>query len=305
MKILITGATGLVGSEIVKLCEEKKYFVHYLTTSKDKIKNTSNKKGFYWNPKTQEIDKECIDGVDAIINLAGASISKRWTDRQKEIILNSRINTVKLLYKLLSENEHKVNHFSSASALGIYPTSLNAEYHENDDSIINDSFLGEVVKKWEDEVETIESLGIIVSKLRTGIVLSGKGGALEQMAKPIQFYIGAPLGSGKQSQSWIHLTDMARMYLHIIEHNIEGIFNAAASNPVSNQMLTEAIAKQISKPIWLPNIPAFMLKLVLGEMSVIVLDSQYLINDKIKHQGFQFQYEWIDDALNDIYSSKN
>ncbi|MDY7395642.1 TIGR01777 family oxidoreductase [Aureibaculum sp. 2210JD6-5] len=299
MKILITGATGLIGHEIVKLCETKRYFVHYLTTSKDKIENTAYKKGFYWNPKSQEIDVNCLKGVDAIINLAGASISKRWTEKQKKIILSSRIDTVKLLYKLLSENEHKVTHFSSASALGIYPSSLDKKYSEKDDAIINDSFLGEVVKKWEDEVDTIEGLGITVSKLRTGIVLSEKGGALEQMSKPIKFYVGAPLGSGKQIQSWIHVTDMAKMYLFAIEHNLDGIFNAAASNPVSNQMLTEAIAKQLNKPIWLPNIPAFMLKLVLGEMSAIVLDSQYLLNDKIKDQGFQFQYDWIDDPLED------
>ncbi|MCL4117562.1 UNVERIFIED_CONTAM: hypothetical protein GTU68_025140 [Idotea baltica] len=121
------------------------------------------------------------------------------------------------------------------------------------------------------------------------------------MAKSIRLYMGAPLGSGKQIQSWIHITDMVRMYLYAIEHNIDGSFNAVASNPVSNQTLTEAIAKQLNKPIWLPNIPSFMLKLILGEMTAIVLDSQYLINDKIKNQGFQFQYEWIDDALAECY----
>ncbi|MET2986196.1 TIGR01777 family oxidoreductase [Aureibaculum conchae] len=299
MKILITGATGLIGAEIIKLCEKKNYFVHYLTTSKDKIKDTTSKKGFYWNPKSQEIDVTCLDGVNAIINLAGASVSERWTEKHKENMLNSRIDTVQLLYKLLSENEHNVTHFSSASALGIYPSSLEAKYREKDDTVINATFLGEVVKKWEDEMDTIESLGITVSKLRTGIVLSAKGGALEQMKKPVKWYMGAPLGNGKQVQSWIHIADMASMYLYIIEHNSGGVFNASASNPVSNQQLTEAIAKQLNKPIWLPNVPSFVLKLVLGEMSAIVLESQHLINDKIKYQGFQFQYEWIDDALED------
>jgi len=297
MKILITGATGLIGAEIIKLCEQKQYTVHYLTTRKNKINNTTSKKGFYWNPEFQEIDVKCLEGVHAIINLAGASVSERWTKKHKESIVNSRINTVKLLYKLLSENEHKVTHFSSASALGIYPSSLEAEYMETDDTLINDTFLGGVVKKWEDEVDTIQSLGVSVSKLRTGIVLSSKGGALAQMAKPIKYYAGAPLGSGRQIQSWIHIKDMANMYLFIIEHNGIGNFNAVASNPVSNQMLTEAIAKQLKKPIWLPNIPSFVLKLALGEMSAIVLESQYLMNDKIKDQGFQFQYDWIDDAL--------
>lgn len=305
MRILITGATGLIGNEILKLCEEKKYIVHYLTTRKDKIEETPSKKGFYWNAKSQEIDKKCIDGVDAIINLAGASISERWTEKQKKIVLNSRIDTVKLLYNLLSENKHKVTHFSSASALGIYPSSLDAKYRETDDKIINDSFLGEVVKKWEDEIDTIANLGITVSKLRTGIVLSAKGGALEQMEKPIKFYVGAPLGNSKQIQSWIHLRDMAKMYIHILEQNSSGVYNACASNPVSNKALTKAIAKQLNKPIWLPNVPAFMLKLILGEMAAIVLDSQYLINDKIKKEGFQFKYDFIDDALAAIYASKD
>ena len=150
-------------------------------------------------------------------------------------------------------------------------------------------------------MDTLDGLGITVSKLRTGIVLSSDGGALDQMVKPINFYVGAPLGSGKQIQSWIHVTDMANMYLFTIEHNNDGVFNAVASNPVSNKMLTKAIAKQLNKPIWLPNIPAFVLKLVLGEMSAIVLESQYLVNTKIKNQGFQFQYEWIDDALASIF----
>lgn len=301
MKILIAGATGLIGSEILKICEEKNYNVHYLTTSKDKIINTTTRKGFYWNPKTQEIDKNCIKGVNAVINLAGASISKRWTEQHKNNIFYSRINTVKLLYKLLSENEHNITHFSSASALGIYPSSLDKKYKEEDDIVINNSFLGEVVKKWEEEVNTIESLGITVSKLRTGIVLSSEGGALQQIEKPIVFYVGTPLGSGKQIQSWIHVKDMARMYLFTIEHNLDGVFNAVASNPISNKTLTKAIAKQLGKPIWLPNIPSFVLKLILGEMSAIVLESQYLENTKIKNQGFQFQFDWIDDALNAIY----
>lgn len=299
MKILITGATGLIGTEIIKLCGHKQYKVHYLTTSKDKIEDTAQLKGFYWNPKSQEIDVTCLDGVNAIINLAGASVSERWTEKHKENMLNSRIDTVQLLYKLLSENEHSVTHFSSASALGIYPSSLDAKYQEKDDTVINNTFLGGVVKKWEDEMDTIESLGITVSKLRTGIVLSAKGGALEQMVKPIKYYVGAPLGSGKQFQSWIHITDMAKMYLFAVENNINGVFNASASNPISNKTLTKAIAKQLKKPIWLPNVPSFVLKLMLGEMSAIILESQYLVNDKIKEQGFRFEYDWIDDALAD------
>ncbi len=298
MKLLITGATGLIGTEIMNMCTQKGYDVHYLTTSKEKIKDSEGVKGFYWNPKTQEIDTDCIGGITAIINLAGASVSKKWTLKHKEAILNSRIDTVKLLYKLLSENKNVVTHFTTSSALGIYPSSLEKKYDEMDKEI-NITFLGEVVNLWEKEADNIRKIGITVSKLRTGIVLSKKGGALEQMVKPIGYGLGAPLGSGQQYQSWIHIHDMANMYLHIIEHNIDGVFNAIASEPITNTKLTKAIAKQLNKALWLPNVPIFMIKLLLGEMSTIALESHYLLNDKIKNTGFVFRFDTIGDALED------
>ena len=148
MNILITGATGLVGNAITDLCKERGHFVHYLTTNKTKIKTTSILKGFYWNPKIQEIDIHCLNGIDAIINLAGASVSKRWSSSYKKEIENSRIDSVRLLHKLLSENEHQVQYFTSASAMGIYPSSYTNEYVESFDKI-NLSFLGNVVYQWE------------------------------------------------------------------------------------------------------------------------------------------------------------
>jgi len=298
MKLLITGATGLIGTEIMNLCIKKGYDVHYLTTSKEKIKNSECVKGFYWNPKTQEIDTDCIRGITTIINLAGASVSKKWTLKHKEAILNSRIDTVKLLYKLLSENKNEVTHFATSSALGIYPSSLEKKYDETEMKT-NLTFLGEVVNLWEKEADNIRKIGITVSKLRTGIVLSKKGGALVQMVKPIGYGLGAALGSGQQYQSWIHIYDMANMYLYIIENSIEGIFNAIASEPITNKNLTKAIAKQLNKSLWLPNIPVFMVKLILGEMSTIALESHYLLNEKIKNTGFVFKFDTIGDALED------
>lgn len=296
MKILITGATGLVGSEIVKQCHKKGYVVHYLTTRKNKIKTAENYKGFYWNPAKNEIDANCLNGVDAIINLAGATVSKRWTSSYKQLMHDSRIQSLQVLYRLLSENEHTVKHVSSASGISIYESSLTEKYSE-DSQKISAAFLGKVVVDWETKADKFTELGLTVSKVRTGIVLSKHGGALEKMAQPIKYGIGAPLGSGKQWQSWIHVEDIANMYLFLIEKNVAGAFNAVADNPVTNKSLTKSIAKQLKKPLFLPNVPAFMLKLLLGEMSTIVLESQFVTNDKIKEKGFKLEYLDLNEAI--------
>jgi len=296
MKILITGATGLIGDRILQLCSKRGYRVHYLTTQKDKVKDNDALKGFYWNPKTKEIDINCLEGIDAVINLAGASVSKQWTSTHKNEIESSRIDSIRLLYKLLYENKNQVQFFSSASALGIYPSSYEKEYIETDNDI-NSSFLGNVVHKWEQEIDKIKDLNIGVSVLRIGIVLSKDGGALPEMIKPIKFGFGAAIGSGKQYQSWIHIEDLARMFLFVIEKKLSGTYNAVASNPVTNLEMTKAIAKLVQKPLWLPNIPNFVMKFMLGEMSALVLESQYLKNDKVKNDHFQFKYKFIEEAL--------
>jgi uncharacterized protein (TIGR01777 family) len=298
LKLLITGATGLVGAEIVNLCLAKNYTVHYLTTNKAKIVSQNNYKGFYWDPLTGEIDVNCLNGINAIINLAGASVSKKWTTKHKIAIRNSRLNSVRLLYQLLSENNHQVTHFCSASALGIYPSSLTKQYNETETET-NLSFLGKVVHEWEQEVDKINDLNISVSKLRIGIVLSKKGGALPQMVKPIKLGFGSAIGNGKQFQSWIHIADLAHMFLYISEQSLSSNYNAVASAPVTNLEMTKVIAKQLEKSLWLPNIPNFIMKLILGEMSVLVLESQYLRNNKILEKGFIFEFDSIGEALQD------
>jgi len=296
MKVLISGATGLVGTEIVEKCLAKNYAVHYLTTNRDKIVSNDNFKGFYWNPKTREIDTTCLDGVDVIINLAGASISKKWSTSHKKAILNSRIDSIQLLHQLLSENTHTVKHICSASALGIYPSSLTKKYDESDTEV-NTSFLGEVVDAWENEVDSFQSLDLKITKIRIGIVLSKNGGALTEMVKPVKLGAAAALGSGKQFQSWIHVSDLANLFVFSIEKQLTGVYNAVASEPVTNKEMTKVIAKELHKPFILPNVPAFMMKLMLGEMSAIVLESQYLKNNKIKNEGFEFEYDTLEAAL--------
>ncbi|NBC58598.1 MAG: TIGR01777 family protein [Bacteroidetes bacterium] len=303
MKVLITGATGLVGKALTAKLLERGDEVNYLTTSKSKVENQKDFNGFVWNPKREEIDKACFDGVECIINLAGASVAERWTSEHKKAILNSRIDSLNLLYKSLSEINHEVNHLVSASAIGVYPSSLTKLYEEAETDLSHD-FLGHVVQEWEKASSQFENLNINVAQLRIGVVLSADGGALEQMAKPIKNYVGATLGSGQQWQSWIHIKDLASMFCHVMDEDLTGVYNAVAPNPVNNKKLTKAIAKQLNKPLLLPPVPKFALKLLLGEMAQIVLGSQLVSADKIQQEGFVFEYVHVEQALEDIYNKK-
>ncbi len=299
MRILITGATGLIGTEIVKLCREQEISIHYLTTSKSKIEEEENYRGFYWNAKQGDIDVQCLDGVDAIIHLAGAPISKPWTSSYKTEILESRILTGNLLFNTLQKNKHEVKQFISASGISIYPSDFDKTYTEESSNTAT-TFLGNVVSSWEEVADKFSIGGLKVAKIRTGLVLDGEEGALPKIVKPIKLGAGAPLASGKQWQSWIHIEDIARLYLHVLTNSLEGSYNAVSPQPVTNKELTKAIANHLNKPLWLPNVPKFMLELTLGEMATLVLESQKVSSDKIEKQGFTFKYPDIESAVNDL-----
>ena len=299
MTILITGATGLVGQELVNLLLQNGYTIHYLSTSKSKLVSQNNYKGFFWNPKKSEIDTNALTGVEVIIHLAGASVAKKWTTAYKEEIIESRVLSTQLLYQTLQKNSHQVKQIISASAVGIYPDSLTDIYHETDLDI-DVSFLGNVVKQWENEVSQFEKLEIIVSKIRIGIVLAKNGGALQEMAKPIKYGVGAAFGSGEQYQSWIHVQDLVAIFQFVMENQLVGVYNGVAPYPVTNSELTKAIAKTLGKPLFFPNIPKFVMKLILGEMHQILFSSQHVSCRKILDENFQFKFASLDKALNDL-----
>ena len=299
MTVLITGATGLVGQELVNLLLQNGYTIHYLSTSKSKLVSQNNYKGFFWNPKKSEIDTNALTGVEVIIHLAGANVAKKWTTAYKEEIIESRVLSTQLLYQTLQKNSHQVKQIISASAVGIYPDSLTNIYHETDLDI-DVSFLGNVVKQWENEVSQFEKLEIIVSKIRIGIVLAKNGGALQEMAKPIKYGVGAAFGSGEQYQSWIHVQDLVAIFQFVMENRLPGIYNGVAPYPVTNSELTKAIAKTLGKPLFLPNIPKFAMKLILGEMHQILFSSQHVSCRKLLDENFQFKFASLDKALNDL-----
>ena len=304
MIYLITGATGLIGNEILRLCEQKEIFVHYLTTQKSKIKETKFVKGFYWNPVKNEIDIACLKGVSKIINLSGSTISKRWSSSYKKQIIESRVASVNLLVESLKNNKHTISQVISSSAIGIYPNSLTGFCNEENSEITVDNFLGEVVQFWEKAIDNFNELGIKTTKIRTGLVLSSQGGALPKIIKPIYVCLGAAFGKGKQWQSWIHINDIARIFLFTANKELEGVYNGVAPNPIRQNKLMKITADALGKPLWFPNIPEVVVKLIFGEMSLLLLSSQRVCSNRILNEGFSFNYNTIESAISNIIETK-
>lgn len=296
MRVLITGATGLVGNELVSLLLNRGIQINYLTTSKSKIRKEDSYTGFYWNPEKGVIDEDCINGVDVIIHLAGAPIAKRWTESYKKEILSSRTATTNMLYDLLKSKENNVHQFISASAIGIYPDSMDEVYSE-DNTGVDDSFVGKVVEKWEEVVDKIKELKIRVAKIRIGLVLSAKGGMLAELAKPVSYGVGSAFGSGKQIQSWIHIEDLVEIFFYVLNNEMEGVFNAVAPYPVSQNDLVKCVAKVLKKPYFMPNVPKFVMKMMLGDMSMLMFTSQNVSAKKIIATGYQFKFLSLEKAI--------
>ena len=299
MRVLITGATGMIGKEVIAKCHESNIKVNYLTTNKDKLNLLSECEGFYWDPKNGIIDERCFDNVEVIVNLVGATVAKRWTSSYKNEILASRVQTAKLIAKTLKKRKHIVRHLISASAIGIYQDSFRNYYYE-DAQEFDDGFLGEVVKQWEASTSDFKAMHIEVSILRIGIVLSNKGGAFPKMLKPIQHGFGAVFGHGKQWQSWIHIEDLASIFLFVLKEEAYGVFNAVAPNPVSNKTLTYTIADYLGKEIVMPNLPRKVMKILFGEMHILLFTSQRVCSKKIIDAGFDFKFRNIKKAVENI-----
>ncbi len=299
MRVLITGATGLLGQAIVKQCHAQNIAVNYLTTHKSKIESSELYKGFYWNPKQTIIDDECFHGVSVIINLAGAPIAKRWTSNYKRTVLQSRLDSLRLLKEALITKNNNVKHLISASAIGIYPDSL-THYYDEDFKDFETGYLSNVVQQWEYQASQFDQLGVNVSIIRIGMVLAKQGGALNAMANPIKWYLGSALGTGNQWQSWIHIEDVVMLFMYLLQKGTPGVFNAVAPNAVTQHELIRDLAKVLNKPILLPKVPSVVLRVILGEMSTLVLGSQRVSANKIERLGFTFKFHHLQPALEDL-----
>jgi uncharacterized protein (TIGR01777 family) len=295
--ILITGASGLIGSRLTEMLHEKGSRIAHLS----RTPRSAKAKTFLWDINKDKIDSESFRPADTIIHLAGESIGgKPWTKERKSEILKSRTHSTWLLYDELKKENHHVKTFVSASAIGYYGADdKDRPFDENDKQ--GAGFLAEVVHQWEEFVDQISNLGIRVVKIRTGVVLSEEGGALKELMKPVKFYTGAPLGNGNQILSWIHLDDLCRIYIKATEdETMQGIYNAVAPNPVTNREFTYRLARVMRRPIILPPIPSFVLKALLGEMADLVLKGPKVSSQKIQAAGFKFLFENLDSALEDL-----
>lgn len=301
--ILISGGTGLVGKALTKALLEKGYDVVILTRNRAARSENPKIRYAFWNIEKKEIDANVLQDVDAIVHLAGAGVvEKRWSEKYKQEIKRSRTESSALLMHALSKGNHRVKTVVSTSAIGWYgPDKSNGKPFSEDDEAYTD-FLGETCKAWEKSVESCMSMGIRLCIVRTGIVLSPDGGALKEFLKPIKMGIAAILGNGRQIISWIHIRDLCHMYIHLLEKDeLSGVFNGVAPTPVSNKTLTLTLARTIRKSFFIPShVPAFMLKLIMGESSIEVLKSTTVSSEKISSTGFVFIYPTITSALNEI-----
>ena len=302
MKVLITGATGLIGTHLSNLLLSHGIHINYFTTDKNKIKSMPSFQGFYWNPEQCFIDESAFIGVDAIIHLAGATIAKKWSSSYKQEILQSRVLSGNLLYKTLKENPHQVKQIITASGISVYPSSMDENYDENFTDYADD-FLGNVVEKWENSVRLFNKIGIETCYLRTGLVLAKESVALQKLIKPISMGAGAAFGSGNQWQSWIHIDDAIKIYYFALANKLRGIYNVVAPQPVTNTKLVHSIASQLGKRILLPNIPEFMIKPFVGEMTSLLYDSQKVDASKIISEGYKFRFNEVEEALKDLLSN--
>jgi uncharacterized protein (TIGR01777 family) len=299
MKILITGATGLIGKKLTADLLSKGYSVNYLTTRKSKIKSSKQINGYYWDPEKDIIDLQCFKNVDTIINLAGSNIAKRWTNPNKLEILKSRIQSLILLRDSIVKNNLKIKKIISASAIGIYPSSYDRVYSENN-NLISNNFLGMVVNEWELAVSSFNDLKIEIAIVRIGLVLSKDGGILSKSLLPIKLGFGSFFGSGNQWQSWIHIQDISNIFCHILKNDLIGIFNGVSPNPITNKDFTIKLAKFLNRPLLLPKIPKWLMSLVLGEMHIIIFESQNIACDRLNKTEFNFNFDNFDEAIADL-----
>lgn len=301
--ILITGGTGLIGTHLTNLLTDKGHKVLILSREAGQNK-------YQWNPEAGTIDPEAIRQADYIVHLAGAGVAdKRWSEKRKKVIEESRTKSGALLIKSLKEIPNKVRALISSSAIGWYgpdPSIPNPKPFVETDPADSD-FLGETCRLWEEAVQpiatgpTASTSPIRLVIIRTGIVLSPKGGALAEFIKPARLGVAAILGSGRQMISWIHIDDLCRLFITAIEQNITGVFNGVGPNPVDNRTLTLALARRLKGRYFVPvYVPAFALKLILGEMSIEVLKSTTVSADKARKAGFQFIYPTIETALDSL-----
>ncbi|PWN71780.1 TIGR01777 family protein [Chryseobacterium phosphatilyticum] len=294
--VLITGANGMIAKELAKKIGNE-YELRFLTRKKKRDNE------FEWDLRKKTVDEAAFENVSHIIHLAGANISeKRWTDERKKELISSRIDSAALLRSILTQKEITLKSFISASGINFYGTKTTEKIYSESDPPGHD-FLSEVVVLWENAADHFKEHNIAerVVKIRTAVVLSKNDGALKKMIPPIQYGVGSPLGSGKQYMPWIHIEDLCSIYEFALKNSgIHGAYNAVSPQHSTNAELTKEIAQVLKKPLFMPNVPSFILKLIFGELSTAILEGSRASSQKIQQAGFRFKYPELKDALSDL-----
>lgn len=286
--IVVAGGTGLIGKRLVNLLRDSGYKVNVLS------RKPKNEGEFYWDPRESQIDESAIADAAVFINLSGAGIAdEKWTHNRKLYLQQSRVGTNVFLYGM-REKMPKLEQFICASGINAYGFKDPSKIYVESDPYGGD-FVSQLVKVWELSAEQFKSV-VKVATVRTAVVLDGNGGALQKMVPIVKKGIGSALGSGEQMMPWIHAEDLVKMYLHIIQHQLEGPFNAVADT-TSNKDFMHCIAKVLHKPFWFPKVPGFVMRMMYGEMSIILLNGIKASNEKINKTGFRFQYNNLEAAL--------
>ena len=304
--VLITGGAGLVGRHLSKKLLEKGYnvavFSRRMIKGKAEEKDRKGTTYFYWDVDRDEIGEDIITKADYIIHLAGANIGeKRWTNKRKKIIIDSRVKPAHLIFTKIKNSNHNLKAFISASAIGYYGAITSEKIYSETDPPYDD-FLGTVCQKWEQASFQFKKLDVRTVVLRTGLVLAGDGGALERMKIPVKLGVGSAIGKGNQYMPWIHIDDLCNIYIKAIEDaKMTGIYNAVAPEFNTNKEFMRALALSFHKPYWFPNVPKYILKLLFGEMSTILLLGSRVSSEKIINAGFIFQYPHLKTALHDLF----
>jgi uncharacterized protein (TIGR01777 family) len=304
LTVIITGGTGLVGTALAKSLTAKGYTVIILTRKIEPARQEPGLQYALWDASKNYIDPQALVNANAIIHLAGANVAeKRWSKKRKEEIIDSRVKTGECIVHALRQHPHKVTVIATASGIGYYgpdPVVPNPRPFDETDKPYTD-YLATTCVQWEKALQPVQEMGIKLVTLRTGIVLSKEGGALEQFKRPLRFGIAAVLGSGRQVVSWIHMEDLVRLYIRALENEkMEGVYNAVAPAPVNNKTLMLTLAQRVKGKYYSAfHVPAFLLKLVLGEMSIEVLKSATVSCIKLHAENFSFIYPGIEAAIDD------
>jgi len=298
MNLVIAGGTGFIGSALCDKLAQQGHTLTVLTRSPPPAA-TSNKKWITWNPESGGAWEQVVEGADGVINLAGEPIAgKRWTQTQKEKIRSSRINATRALVRAISKAKQKPKILLNGSAIGYYGP--HGDEMLTEDSPPGKDFLSRVCIEWEEEAKKAESDSLRVIRLRTGVVLGKGGGALAKMVPPFKLFAGGPLGSGKQWMSWIHIEDEGGLIQFLLENqDARGAFNATAPNPVTMKEFCKTLGTVLHRPSWAP-VPAFALRLLLGEMAEMLLTGQRVLPEKAQKMRYAFKYPNLLNALQSL-----